>query len=480
MTQYKRVVKRSSSRTWFERTTTLRELDISPRADLWRRLIKRIDRELGERVVIAGAVPPDARDLDIIARPAERRVLGRLLASEGFLPRGRRVRPARTWVEQWVTFKGCEACPVDLDPAERWGLPAEELDDLFAEATPIDGYRNLSRPSPHHTLLLTARRFARENGRLGPKMRERIGRALIEAPDAWDRAEKLSSGWGTRVSLGSLWDAYEHGRRTSTLAVARSRLEVAVGCGDLPWKIDSLARRARTAVPVPAVAVAFSGLDGSGKSSQARALERSLETARVRVAVHWMPLGLNPSIKLVRRAVKWALLRVSRRARPGPSRSLVAGDRPALLPRENPFITQTWATLVALASASRYRVVLLRHWRRGGVVIFDRYALDSVAQLRYFYGADHRFQFQRWLVRTVTPAPLRAYLLDVAADTALARKPEQYDLQQLAGQAALLREECAGLAVRLDGDRPIGELCEQIAGDVWLAMRGGSGGEEDR
>ena len=119
-------------------------------------------------------------------------------------------------------------------------------------------------------------------------------------------------------------------------------------------------------------------------------------------------------------------------------------------------------------------MVLLRHWWRGDVVIFDRYALDSVAQLRYFYGAHHRFSFQRWLVRTVTPTPLRAYFLDVAPETALARKPEQYDLQQLAAQAALLREEYAGLSVRrLDGERPVEESCGQIARDVWLALSSG-------
>lgn len=457
------------------------EAGSSQRAELWRHIVRKIDSELGGRVVITGALPPDARDLDIVVRPAERQVIARLLASEGFLARGRRVRPGRIWVEQWVAFEACDACPVDLDPAERWGLPAKELDDLFAEATPIEGFRNLFRPSPQHTLLLAARRFAGGNGRLTPKLRERVDRALAEAPDAWDRAERRASAWGTRVTLRLLRDACERGREISSLVLARARLAAAVEGGDRTWKINTLARRARAVLPAPAVAVAFSGLDGSGKSSQARALERTLETVRVRVAVHWMPLGLNPSIRLVRRAVKRVLLgSPSRRdgstADLDPSRSLVAGDRPALLSRENAVITQGWATVVSLASASRYRMVLLRHSWRGGVVIFDRYALDSVAQLRYFYGAHHRFSFQRWLVRAVTPTPLRAYFLDVAPEIALARKPEQYNLQQLTAQAGLLREECGRLSVRrLDGERPIERSCERIARDVWRAMSGGPG-----
>ena len=81
----------------------------SRRAARWRGVVGRIDANLTDRALITGALPPEARDLDIVVRPAERQVIARVLDLEGFLPRGRRVRPARIWVEQWVGFEGCDA-----------------------------------------------------------------------------------------------------------------------------------------------------------------------------------------------------------------------------------------------------------------------------------------------------------------------------------------------------------------------------------
>ncbi len=54
---------------------------------------------------------------------------------------------------------------------------------------------------------------------------------------------------------------------------------------------------------------------------------------------------------------------------------------------------------------------------------------------------------------------------------ALARKPEQYDLPQLKQQETLLRQEADRLGVtRLDGTRPMAELTQHIATQIWERM----------
>jgi thymidylate kinase len=203
-----------------------------------------------------------------------------------------------------------------------------------------------------------------------------------------------------------------------------------------------------------------------------------LEQLDVAVVAEWKPLGHNASIRAIRRATKriFAAFRgldakqLDQLKRPG--RSLIAGANPALLGgRQNPLLTHIWATMVCLASAGHYRMVTLRHAGSGRLIVFDRFALDTSAQLRFFYGPEHRFGLQRTLIRLLSPTPIGAWLLDVPGEVALARKPEQYDLAQLKQQEVLLREEAALLGVtRVDGTRPMAELCQDIATEVWDRM----------
>src|SRR6185295_14636664 len=92
----------------------------------------------------------------------------------------------------------------------------------------------LVRPAPHHALLILAR-LGMTKKRLG-----RLERALAEDPDALEKARLLAADW--RVDL----------RRLRIRLISRPR------------------RRRR-------VVIALSGIDGSGKSSQANAAEDALD-----------------------------------------------------------------------------------------------------------------------------------------------------------------------------------------------------------
>jgi thymidylate kinase len=134
-------------------------------------------------------------------------------------------------------------------------------------------------------------------------------------------------------------------------------------------------------------------------------------------------------------------------------------------------LTHAWTCVIALFNARDHRRLVRPQLRRGGIVICDRYTLDSIVALRFDYGPPRRFRFQRWLIATLSPTPRRSFLLDVAPETARARKPE-HRLDWLSGHAALYREECARLGViRLNGERSCEELCAEIASSVWDALR---------
>jgi thymidylate kinase len=104
--------------------------------------------------------------------------------------------------------------------------------------------------------------------------------------------------------------------------------------------------------------------------------------------------------------------------------------------------------------------------------VCDRYTLDSAVHLQHRYGAAGAFALQVGLIRMLSPRPRLAYLLDVAPEAALARKPDQFDIDELRTQAALYRAWHGRLGVRrLDGEAPPEEVCAQIARQVWEVVR---------
>jgi len=108
---------------------------------------------------------------------------------------------------------------------------------------------------------------------------------------------------------------------------------------------------------------------------------------------------------------------------------------------------------------------------RQRIVIFDRYALDSAARLRFFYGVEEPFDLQNRIIDGLSPRPLCAFFLDVDPAASLTRKDDNWSLQQLEAQARLYREECSRhAATRMDAERPGEELAAAIAHAVWRRL----------
>lgn len=162
--------------------------------------------------------------------------------------------------------------------------------------------------------------------------------------------------------------------------------------------------------------VAFSGVDGSGKSTLARALAEELSAAGIEVSQVWARPGMRLRV----------LDRIARIARRGlgqgsePAMQRVAKGLPVASPSRRGAVGWAWALLITVSFVID---VWRRHLSTAGVVLYDRHAIDAEVTLAFVYrGVDLRFH--HWLVRTVLPRADVAVYLEIGADEAASRKPQ--------------------------------------------------------
>lgn len=187
------------------------------------------------------------------------------------------------------------------------------------------------------------------------------------------------------------------------------------------------------------VLVSFSGIDGSGKSTQIEALRTWLKANRLRVQLvtFWDDVA---RLKGVREASGHALFK-GEKGIGSPSRPINRRDKNV----------RAWYMTVVrfvlyLADAISLRNVVKRALRSdANVVIFDRYHYDELANL----GMSSRIvrayvRLILWLV----PPPKVAFLLDADPILARARKPEYpVDFLQTSRASYLNLAKLAGMTV---------------------------------
>jgi thymidylate kinase len=388
--------------------------------DQARRTADAVDRLLPCRAVVFGSLPPAASDLDLLVLERDLARAERSLLDAGFRRRSRHL-------------EGGGGPPVELHGTSFWQLSNDAAERLLHDARALPGYGRLVAPAPHHAILIAARRFAAGERRL-ERLRVRIERAVAEDPDAWSEAGRLAGSWGVDDVLPSLRRALQGEPRSATL--------------------------------VRAHVVSLSGIDGAGKTRQAYALRNILVEAGVPATVEWNRAGRDPSLNLLARPIKRAIGRVRRAPFGGSSDAHEAAGRDVRT--RSRLLTYGWATTVAAVNALANR---RSAWGRRGVVICDRYVLDTAVHIRDRYVPARRPAVAIWLCRIVSPRPLRAFFLDVNPADALRRKRDAYDAATLERVAMRYREEHVRLGVtRIDGDRAPADVSAEIAAEVLGAL----------
>lgn len=418
-----------------------------------------LDSMLSDRVVVFGSLPPGGRDLDLLVRPPEHEALSSGLRAEGFLHQQ----------GIWRRLGAAGAEVVEIKPATAWGLPPEELSDLYSESRLLPGCKNLARPAPHHALLILARRLVRAGGVLESRQRRRVEAALAEDPDAWEAASGRAPAWRASGALGVLESAYRSHRSVPVPA----RLAALVS----EWRLRKGQRRqtvtkvVRAAVrPRKGFLVALSGLDGAGKSSQAACVRDALVGLGCRAVTVW------PAIDAPSRTLP-AAARLGQRlaalgSRPGGEGTLTpsAEEVGRSVRKHSRALTLAWSLLVTLRGAVRVARLTWPHLARGRVVVCDRYLLDSWVYLRHHYGGGGDYRLHVALLTVAAPRPRRAYLIEVSAKEAAARQPER-TASENAERGRLYRELAPRLKVRpIDGERPRERICAEIVRDIWESL----------
>ncbi|HEX5224266.1 MAG TPA: hypothetical protein VFW29_03955 [Solirubrobacteraceae bacterium] len=395
-----------------------------------------VDSAAPGRVIVLGSPPPGGRDLDLLVRSADRPPVEESLRAAGLDGDS----------DGFVLFKGGRAYAVELFGAETFLAPGA-LEPLFARALPLDGYERLARPAPPHALLILARLVMDEGG-LRPKRQARLERILAEDPGAWEGGRAEAPAWGAERALALLARAARGEPRP------------------LPARLRTAASRLRGR-PRRGVLVALSGIDGAGKSSQARALAEAMADIGVSAEVVWNDLLGNRALAVVA-ALPKAMLALAGRRRGSMARFDEAPPKGEA--GEASYTRRTWSTIVTVANALEQRVIAARALAQGGMVAFDRSPLDLAVRMQVLYRAD--VAMQRRLVAALAPRPDVAFLLDIPPEVSLARKDDIWSPEQLVEQAGLYRALAPQFGVTaLDGQRPFAELAAEIARAAWRARR---------
>lgn len=178
--------------------------------------------------------------------------------------------------------------------------------------------------------------------------------------------------------------------------------------------------------------IAFTGIDGSGKTTQARLLVEDLRGRGINVDYvwcRWEPFILRPIIRIWKRHKKIG----NRTDYRGLQR-----DKESLL--RNPVVRYLWLILFLIDYGTQILLRLRFKLLKGGVIVSDRLFYDSfIDQAINLGNKGERLLkgFDSWWMRLIFPQPDMVIYIDCPEDIAYKRKDDAPDIKYLSDRRRL-------------------------------------------
>jgi len=424
-----------------------------------RRLLEELSGRIRDRAILWRGDELSGSDVDLVALPGAEAAIAVTLAAAG-LEAERRVDGRVMWSAPDGSAR------LDVMPASAWPPYYPSLSGVGERARP--GRQPLPVASEEDRLLILAADAVA--GRPMDKLTRRM-RPLLEAPGVSGRLEAVARKERRRTlaALAARPDRLESRARRGRLpypaalaAAARSRAARAALRARVSGRAASLrssegqVRAARH----DGLLVALSGMDGSGKSSAARAVAARLAESGRPSETAWARLGVEELRDRVSGPIK-RLLRY-RGTVADPVASSPAAERPpdagARAGRRS-LVAWTWIPVVAAIAAYSHRLAA-RPRHKGTSVVCDRWLVDSLVDLRVRYG---RHRMAERILTVGTPRPDLSILLEIDAPLSAERKPGDQVERILREMEALYAElaERHGLTV-VDARAPKEDVEAQV------------------
>ena len=208
--------------------------------------------------------------------------------------------------------------------------------------------------------------------------------------------------------------------------------------------------------------IAFSGTDGSGKSTQINLLSNYLKLNQFKIKIVWARGGYTPLFSFIKKILRYVLVR--RVPKPGQSVT-----RDALF--KNIYIAKVWLTISLLDLFLFYGLYVRMLKFLGFVVICDRYIEDTKIDFWRNYSSvfDSKSVLWRLLIWSL-PTPNQSFLLYVPVDVSLFRSKMKGEPFPDTPETLKYRLECylnelkfpSSKYYKIDCQRPVKDIHDQI------------------